>query len=163
MKLKLDHEPIEIERKFLVAKDGWKNSVICSTRIRDGLIALYKERKVRVRIAGDTATITIKGPRSGITRAEYEYEIPVADAEHMLVTLCHGEILEKQRFFVEHIGAVWHVDVYGGPLDGIVIAEIELKQELEQLQLPNWIGKEVTGELSYKKINMLAQRAGLSR
>jgi len=158
VRLHLDHAPIEIERKFLVASDDWKRSATHSVHIRDGLIAAYKGRKVRVRIAGDVATITIKGPRSGLARAEFEYEIALADAEQMLSVFCRDDHVEKQRFFVQAAGAVWHVDVYGGVLEGVVIAEIELNRELQKVELPSWIGKEVTGDLSYRKINMLAQR-----
>jgi CYTH domain-containing protein len=150
----LHHTPIEIERKFLIAHDGWKESIIGSVSIRDGLIAAYKDRKVRVRISDQTAMITVKGPRSGIARAEYEYEIPLAEAEAILSNLCRDDTLEKERFLVDHAGATWHVDVYGGVLEGTVIAEIELKQETQELVLPPWIGKEVTGEAFYRKINM---------
>jgi CYTH domain-containing protein len=130
--------------------------------IRDGLIAVYKDRKVRVRISGDIATIAIKGPRIGIVRPEFEYEIPIVDAERMLSTLCQDDTLEKQRFFVEDAGATWQVDVYGGILQGVVIAEIELKQESQELILPRWIGKEVTGDSFYKKVNMRARLNGSS-
>jgi adenylate cyclase len=157
------HAPVEIERKFLVANDEWKHSIVRSVSIRDGLIAAYKDRKVRVRISGNVATIAIKGPRTGLTRAEFEYGIPLSDAERMLSTFCRDDTLEKQRFFVEDGGAVWHVDVYGGILEGVVIAEIELKQETEELALPRWIGREVTGDSRYRKINMLAQRRAGSR
>ena len=113
-------------------------------------------RKVRVRLSGDIATIAIKGPRIGIVRPEFEYEIPIADAERMLSTMCQDDTLEKRRFFVED-AATWHVDVYGGILQGVVIAEIELKQESQEVILPRWIGKEVTGDSFYKKINMRAR------
>jgi adenylate cyclase len=161
------HSRIEIERKFLVANDEWRRSAVRSVSIRDGLIAVYQDRKVRVRIAGDIATVAIKGPRIGIVRAEFEYEIPIVDAERMLSTICQDDALEKQRFFVEDAGATWHVDVYDGILQGVVIAEIELKQESQELILPRWIGKEVTGDTFYKKINMReralkAHRQGLS-
>jgi adenylate cyclase len=122
--------------------------------IRDGLIAAFEGRKVRVRISGDIATIAIKGPRTGIVRPEFEYEIQIADAERMLSTVCGDHLLEKQRFFVEDAAATWHVDVYGGILQGVVIAEIELQQETQELILPPWIGKELTGDSFYKKINM---------
>ena len=166
-KLQPHHSPIEIERKFLVANDEWRRSAVRSVSIRDGLIAVYKDRKVRVRIAGDVATVAIKGPRIGIVRAEFEYEIPIVDAERMLSTMCQDDTLEKQRFFVEDAGATWQVDVYGSILQGVVIAEIELKQESQELILPRWIGKEVTGDSFYKKINMReralkAHRQGLS-
>ena len=153
-RLQLHHFPVEIERKFLVANDEWKLSAVRSVGIRDGLIASSEGRKVRVRISGDIATIAIKGPRTGIVRPEFEYEIEVADAETMLSTVCGGNTLEKQRFFVEDSGTTWHVDVYGGILQGVVIAEIELRQETQKLILPPWIGKEVTGDPFYKKINM---------
>jgi adenylate cyclase len=153
-RLRLHHGPVEIERKFLVANDEWRLSAIGSVSIRDGLIAAYEGRKARVRISGDIATVAIKGPRTGIVRPEFEYEIPIADAERMLSTVCRDDTLEKQRFFVEDTGATWHVDVYGGILQGVVIAEIELKQETQALTLPSWVGKEVTGDPFYKKINM---------
>ena len=156
-KLQLLHSPVEIERKFLVANDGRRQSAVRSVSIRDGLIAVYKDRKVRVRIAGDVATIAIKGPRIGIVRPEFEYQIPIADAERMLSTICQDDTLEKQRFFVEDAEATWYVDVYSGLLQGVIIAEIELKQESQELSLPRWIGKEVTGDPFYKKINMRAR------
>ena len=156
-RLKLQHGSVEIERKFLVVHDEWKQSAVRSVSIRDGLIAVYNDRKVRVRISGAIATIAIKGPRTGIVRPEFEYEIPITDAERMLSTLCQDDTLEKQRFFVEHAGAKWYIDVYGGLLQGAVIAEIELKQESQEPILPGWIGKEVTGDPFHKKINMRAR------
>ena len=156
-KLQLHHSPVEIERKFLVANNEWRQSAVRSVSIRDGLIAIYKDRKVRVRISGDVATIAIKGPRIGIGRPEFEYEIPMNDAERMLSTICLDDTLEKQRFFVEDAGATWQVDVYGGILQGVIIAEVELKQESQELILPRWIGKEVTGDSFYKKVNMRAR------
>ena len=166
-KVQLRHSPVEIERKFLVANNAWRQSAVRSVTIRDGLIAVYKDRKVRVRVSGDIATVAIKGPRIGIVRPEFEYEIPIADAERIISTICRDDTLEKQRFFVENAGATWHVDVYGGILQGIVIAEIELQQETQELILPHWIGKEVTGNSFYKKINMReralkAHRQGLA-
>src|SRR5689334_5856276 len=99
-KLQLQHGSVEIERKFLVINDEWRQLAVRSVRLRDGLIAAYKDRKVRVRIAGDdVATIAIKGSRIGIAQAEFEYEIPIADAERMLSTMCQDDALEKERFF----------------------------------------------------------------
>ena len=92
---------------------------------------------MRVRIAGDIATVAIKGPRIGIVRAEFAYEFRIAHAERMLSTFCRDDTLEKQRFFVENAGATWHVDVYGGILQRIVITEIELQQETQELILPH--------------------------
>src|SRR6516225_6117919 len=120
LKLHLHDAPIEIERKFLVANDAWRHSVVGSVNIRDGLIASYKSRKVRVRISDEIAVITIKGPRRGIARAEYEYEIPLTDAELIMSNICGDETLEKRRYLVENAGAIWHIDVYGGVLKGVV-------------------------------------------
>src|SRR3974377_1410247 len=133
-KLQLNDRPVEIERKFLVTNDEWRQLAVRSVKLRDGLIAAYKDRKVRVRIAGDDiATVTVKGPRIGIAQAEFEYEIPIADAERMLSTICADDNLEKERFFVEDAGGTWHVDVYSSILQGVVIAEIEIKQEDKEL------------------------------
>lgn len=163
-KLQLHHRPVEIERKFLVTNDDWRRLAIRSVRLRDGLIAAYKDRKVRVRIAGDNiATVAIKGARIGSAQAEFEYEIPIADAERMLSTICRDDTLEKERFFVEDAGGSWHVDVYSGILQGVVIAEIELKHESEKLILPPWIGKEVTGDPLFRKINMRARALSAHR
>jgi CYTH domain-containing protein len=126
-KLQLHHSPVEIERKFLVTNDEWRQFAVRSVRLRDGLIAAYKDRKVRVRIAGDDiATVAITGSRIGIAQAEFEYEIPIADAERMLSTICADDTLEKERFFVEDAGGTWHVDVYSGILQGIVLPKSNL-------------------------------------
>ena len=162
-KLHLHHRPVEIERKFLVANDEWRRSAIGSVSIRDGLIAATEGRKARVRISGGLATIVIKGPRTSLVRPEFEYEIPLADAERMLSTICRDDTLEKERFFVEEAGGMWQVDVYDGILQGIVIAQIELKHESQELILPRWIGKEVTGDSFYRKINMRARALNARR
>lgn len=94
--------PFEVERKFLVANDGWKARVVRSVFLRDGLIASSNGNKVRVRIADEKATVTIKGPRRAMSRVEFEYGIPVSDAEAILKHMCQGHILKKRRHFVEH-------------------------------------------------------------
>jgi adenylate cyclase len=161
-KLRLHHGPIEIERKFLVANDEWRRSAVRSVNIRDGLIAASAGRKVRVRVSGDMATIVVKGPRSGIVRPEFEYEIPLADAQRMLATACGDDTLEKQRFFVEDAGATWHVDIYCGLLQGVVLAEVELKDATQELIIPDWVGTEVTGDPFYRKVNMRARALQLA-
>jgi adenylate cyclase len=155
---------LEIERKFLVANDGWKTAVVRSVRIRDGLIANNKGNKARVRIANDVATIALKSRRHGPVRTEFEYTIPYSDAEEMLRTMCDGNVLDKVRHFVRHEGNNWHIDVYQGLLDGVVVAEIELADAGQEFALPDWIGAEVTSDPRYRKINMLADRvANLAR
>src|SRR5262245_47424885 len=147
---------LEIERKFLVANDGWKNFVVRRVRIRDGLIANNRGHKARVRIANDVATIALKSRRIGLARTEFEYVIPYSDAQEMLRIMCEGNVLDKTRHFVSNAGDTWHVDVYEGLLDGVVLAEIELAEADQKLTLPDWIGPEVTADLRYRKINMVA-------
>jgi adenylate cyclase len=91
-------------------------------------------------------------------RAEFEYDIPVSDAEAILKQMCQGHILEKRKRFVEHSNVTWEIDVYEGSLNGTVIAEIELRHENQTIELPDWIGKEVTRDPRYRKVNMLAAR-----
>ena len=146
----------EIERKFLVQHEGWKSSCVRRIRIRDGLIASENGRKVRVRIADDRATIAVKGRERGFSRAEYEYDIPRADAEEML-RMCDYRA-EKTRHIVPHAGSIWQVDVYEGVLSGIVIAELEMNNEEQAFELPDWIGEDVTDNPKYKKINMVTER-----
>lgn len=149
---------VEIERKFLVASDRWKEEVVRSVRLRDGLISSSERGKVRVRITDDKATLAIKGPRRGLSRDEYEYEIPFEDGVALLERHCAHDILEKTRFFVPAGDLVWEVDVYSGILSGVVIAEIELPSEDTDFDRPSWLGAEVTGREEYRKINMLNAR-----
>jgi CYTH domain-containing protein len=146
--------PIEIERKFLLANDNWKSSVTRRIRIRDGLIASTNGNKARVRIADSNATITLKSRRRGPIRAEF---VPYSDALEILRTMCDGCVLDKVRHVITHAGAVWHVDVYEGILNGVVLAEVELQHADQKLDLPGWIGKEVTDDPRYRKINMQTQ------
>jgi CYTH domain-containing protein len=143
---------LEIERKFLLANDTWKGEVTKSEHMRDGLIARFGEGKVRVRLTESSASITIKGPREGISRLEFEWEIARADAEQMLQTLCLGDpVLEKIRHTVPFGGVDWTIDVYMGPLTGVVFAEVELEHPDQHLQLPPWVGEEVTNDPRFKK------------
>ena len=146
--------PVEIERKFLVAHDGWKRSAVKSVQIRDGLIAIYYGRKARVRILDERSTITLKGEHKGLGRSEFEYAIPFPDAEEMLRTMCDDRVLEKIRYYVPHAELTWEINVYDGILKGVVIAEVELDREDRVLELPDWVGKEITGDSRYSKFNM---------
>src|SRR5262245_14094642 len=147
---------LEIERKFLVVNDRWKNSIVRSVRLRDGLIASDKGNKARVRIADGQATIALKSRRRGSVRTEFEYAIPISDAEEMLRTMCGGNVLDKVRHLVSYSSDTWEVDAYEGLLDGIVLAEVELTDADQKLTLPDWIGAEVTADPRYRKINMVA-------
>lgn len=148
---------VEIERKFLLASDGWRKLVERSAYIRDGLIAVSDERKTRVRIIGDRATLTVKTKRVAGSRFEFEYDIPLADAELML-ECCGSSAISKHRHFVPHCGLVWEIDEYDGVLQGVVLAEVELTAIDQPLDIPSWIGHEVTAEAPYRKLNMLEAR-----
>lgn len=138
----------EIERKFLVRDGAWKASVHEAIRLRQAYIASMPDRNVRVRLANDEiATITIKLGRA-LTRDEFEYAITVPDARELLGAAI-GHIIEKTRYKVPYRGFVWEVDVFSGVHDGLVIAEVELQSEQDDPALPEWLGKEVTGEYRY--------------
>ncbi|MEZ4386844.1 MAG: CYTH domain-containing protein [Candidatus Krumholzibacteriia bacterium] len=140
---------VEIERKFLVADDAWHGLADAGTRMRQGYLCTAKERTVRVRVAGPTAWLTIKGEAQGARRAEYEYPIPPADAEDLL-RLCEPTLIEKTRYRLEHAGHVWEVDVFAGANAPLVVAEVELRAVDEAVALPAWLGAEVTGDRRYQ-------------
>jgi len=143
--------PVEIERKFLVANDGWRSSVTRIEKLRDGLVGELHGAKVRVRIGQTSATLTVKSHRHGLSRSEYEYKIPMADAEAMLTSICAGRFIEKTRHTVANAGCLWAVDVHEGRLDGIILAEIELDSEHQVFEIPHWAGREVTNNPRFHK------------
>jgi adenylate cyclase len=143
----------EIERKFRVVGDAWR-SLGTPVRIVQGYLSRDKERVVRVRTADDQGFLTIKGITRGATRAEFEYEVPLEDASHMLRTLCIKPLIEKTRYYVRLNGLVWHVDEFHRPQSGLVIAEIEIPSEDFAFEHPDWLGEEVTGDPSYYNQNM---------
>jgi CYTH domain-containing protein len=152
---------VEIERKFLVADESWRAACVGSERLRDGLIAASDDRKVRVRIYENRATLTVKTGLEGRTRGEFEYEIPMKDAEELLASHCSDNILTKTRYRAPYQGFTWEIDVYDGILSGVVLAEVELQDANAAVPLPDWIGREVTGDPRYRKINMLNARRRL--
>ena len=149
---------VEIERKFLVRDDSWRGQATRQQNIRDGLIARVDGRKVRVRICDQRATLAVKSRTDGLANTEFEYSIPLADAEEMIAHHCLGAGLPKTRYFVPHGGHTWQVDVYSGILSGVVLAEVELPSETTEVALPPWVGGEVTGNPAYKKFNMVNAR-----
>jgi CYTH domain-containing protein len=143
--------PLEIERKFLVANENWRSAVIGSDRLVDGLIGEFNGSKVRVRLGQHKASLAVKGPRSGTTRTEFEYDIPRADAMAILKTVSERQLFEKTRYAVEHAGFVWNIDVYEGRLAGVIITEIELEYENQYFEKPDWVGLEVTDDPLFHK------------
>lgn len=140
---------LEIERKFLV-KGDFKTKAYQSTRITQGYLSSVPERTVRVRVKGEKGFLTIKGKgnASGISRYEWEKEIPVEEAKELL-QLCEPGIIDKTRYLIRHEGHLFEVDEFHGENDGLVIAEIELKNENENFSRPAWLGEEVTGNRKY--------------
>ena len=145
---------IEIERKFLVKGDAWRG-LAEPLRIRPGYVATKDGMTVRVRIVGGEAFITLKDRAIGLVRHEFEYPIPVGDAETILDTMC-GNLVEKNRYRIpaKEPGLVWEVDEYFGANAPLVTAEIELPDENTVVQLPDWIGLEVTNDHRYKNNNL---------
>jgi len=141
----------EIERKFLVHGTDWRQGA--PVRLRQGYLSRDKERTVRVRIAGKRAYLTIKGVGRGVSRPEFEYEIPLEDAGELL-GLCDRPPLEKDRYTVKHAGATWEVDEFLGANAGLVLAEIELEDEAQPFERPSWLSKEVTHDPRYYNANL---------
>jgi adenylate cyclase len=141
---------VEIERKFLVGDQSVVDG-IAGIRICQGYLSLDPERTIRVRLAGTRAFITIKGLSSarGTTRAEYEYEIPVNEAEELLDAMALGPLIQKTRYRRTVGRLVWEVDVFEGENEGLVVAEVELPSEGAAVILPDWVGEEVTGDPRY--------------
>jgi len=139
----------EIERKFLVADSTWQAHAGPGRAFSQGYLCTDGPAAVRVRIEDDAANINIKQAVIGAERAEYEYAIPLADARHMLVTLCVATPVAKTRYRVLQGEHVWEIDVFAGANAGLVVAEIELQQADEPFTRPAWLGREVTHEQCY--------------
>ena len=144
----------EIERKFLVSGQRWRTFADEGVAIRQAYIVAQEDRSLRVRIYGDgKARMTLKIGHAVLVRDEYEYDIDRDEAEDMLRHAI-GNVIEKVRYKVPHEGHVWEIDVYGGAHKGLIIAEVELASIHEEPELPNWVGREVTGESQYSNQSM---------
>ena len=147
--------PLEIERKFLVLGDTWR-ALAAPVDIRQGYLAREERCVVRVRVAGGRAWLTAKSRVIGITRSEYEFEIPCEQGEEMLETLCLKPIMEKRRHRIASGGMTWEVDEFLGENSGLIVAEVELASVDQNVTLPDWVGAEVTGDPRYYNSNLLA-------
>jgi CYTH domain-containing protein len=141
---------LEIERKFLVKNESFKNSAFKKSYIKQGFLNSNKERTVRVRIIDDKAFLTVKGKSNvaGTIRFEWEKEIPVKDAQELML-LTEKTVIEKHRFYVKSNQHTFEVDVFLGENQGLIVAEVELSSENENFTKPSWIDKEVTGKIKY--------------
>jgi adenylate cyclase len=145
---------LEIERRFLVADEGWRKRASKGAHIRQGYIAIGDLASVRVRIRGKAkATLTIKSRVSERRRLEFEYEISSQDAVALLA-LCQGSIIEKVRYRMRDRDLTWEIDVFEGRNAGLIVAEVELRHEKQSLQLPEWVGKEITSQDRYSNTRL---------
>jgi adenylate cyclase len=148
---------IEIEHKFLLANDDWRQWVSSSVTYKQGYLSSQATSSIRVRISNDKAWLNIKSATIGTQRHEYEYEIPLADANEILDTLCNKPLIEKTRHFVNNNGNIWEIDEFYGDNQGLIIAEIELSATTQVFEKPHWIGTEVTHDRRYYNNNLAVQ------
>ncbi len=139
----------EIERKFLVRATGWQENIIKEKKIKQGYIFSSPEKTLRVRIANDKAFLTLKGKTHNISRDEFEYDLPLEDAEQMLAQYCENNIIQKIRYYILFAGKEWTIDLFEGHNKGLILAEIELENEDETIEIPQWIIKEVSFDERY--------------
>ena len=147
--------PVEIERKFLLSSNTWRELVDAQYRIRQGYMGEIDKASVRIRVQGDKANINIKSATLSMRRMEYEYDIPLNEAEEMLEQLCKQPQVDKTRFIVEQGKHKWEIDEFYGDNQGLIVAEIELNYENETFEKPEWIGEEVTEDPRYYNVNLI--------
>ena len=140
--------PQEIERKFLLANDSWRDKVDSKTSLKQGYLSSKKEATVRIRLENNSGILAIKGKTEGVTRSEFEYIIPVEEAEQLLL-LCEKQLIEKTRHIIRQGVHTWEIDEFEGENQGLIIAEIELKSEDEYFVKPTWLGEEVSEDARY--------------
>ncbi len=146
--------PQEIERKYLLSSNAWKALSHQSIRMHQGYLCNNSQSSVRIRIENQAANINIKSMTVGISRAEYEYSIPVEEAKELLDTLCKKPQVQKTRYLVSHSGKLWEIDEFKGDNKGLIVAEIELESEDEVIELPEWVGKEVSHHERYYNMRL---------
>ena len=144
----------EVEHKFLVVDDSWRDAVASATHIVQGYLARAGKATVRVRVKGERAFLTVKGPTRGVVRAEFEYEIPPGDAQQMLAELADGPVIDKVRHEVPVGAHVWEVDVFAGDNAPLVLAEVELAHADEPFEVPAWAGADVSDDPRYFNANL---------
>jgi len=146
---------IEIERKFLLKDDSWKLEAVSGVQFCQGYLSESGPGSVRIRIEGELANINIKSATLDMQRMEYEYEIPLSDAREMLDQLCIKPLIEKQRFHVTYKNKLWEIDVFEGDNQGLIVAEVELNNKNESIELPAWVGDEVTDDTRYYNVCLI--------
>lgn len=142
----------EIERKFLLKNSSWKEMADEGTQYTQGYLVGSKHASVRVRIQGKQAFLNIKSATIDITRQEFEYEIPLDDATEMLETLCEKPLIDKVRYHIKNENHIWEIDVFDADNEGLIVAEIELKDKDENFIKPDWLGNEVSDDDRYYNV-----------
>ncbi len=145
---------MEIERKFLVKNEMWREGIVSDSVLKQGYLSSQPSATVRVRIDGQQAFLTIKSKTIGISRAEFEYPIPLADADDMLQGIAQKPLIDKIRYKVRCGKHVWDLDIFKGENLGLIVAEVELNHEDEAFLLPPWVGEEVSGDSRYFNSNL---------
>jgi len=146
---------IEIERKFLLKDDSWRQLADAGTSFRQGYLIGAKQASVRVRIEGDRAFLNIKGMTLGVKRPEYQYPLPLDEANELLDTLCVKPLVEKTRYIIHYASHEWEIDEFKGDNAGLIVAEVELASEDEPVTLPPWVGVEVSEDPRYYNVNLV--------
>ena len=146
---------IEIERKFLVKDDSWKALAINEGEYKQGYITTQKVLTPRIRIVGNQGYLTIKGSRVGWSRFEFEYTIPLDDAKEIIDNYCDRPFIEKMRYKFLWKNLVWEIDEFFGKNKGLILAEVELEDENQNIELPPWVGKEVSDDPKYLNYNLV--------
>lgn len=146
---------LEIERKFLINAETWRDDVVKRVHVRQGYLANTERCSVRAREADERGFLNLKSMTLGMNRDEYEYEIPVDEARTILDTLCTGPLIEKVRHYVPYAGHTWEIDVFEGSNAGLVLAEVELASPDEAFVRPPWLGREVTDDIRYYNVTLV--------
>ena len=146
---------IEIEKKFLLRNDNWRQHADAGTLFKQGYLSGSEKSSGRGRIEGDKANLNIKRATLGISRQEFEYPIPLEDAQILLETLCQKPLIEKVRYHVSYADHIWEIDVFEGDNAGLEVAEIELADEDEAFDRPDWLGEEVSDDPRYYNVSLV--------
>lgn len=146
---------VEIERKYTVIGDAWKQNITGSDNIIQGYLANTDKCSIRIRSSSDKASINLKSMTIGIQRSEFEYPIPLEDAKHLLDNLCLQPVIIKNRYYVRHANDCWEVDVFKGENVGLVVAEIELDKPDQAFDIPTWLGDEVSNDIRYYNVSLV--------
>lgn len=144
----------EIERKFLIVSEAWRTDATDSVKMTQGYIAETEFCSIRIRVAGERAWLNIKEMKLGMRRGEFEYPVPAEEGQDMLRRFCVGGLIEKVRHQVRHGDHVWEIDEFAGSNLGLILAEVELSSVDERIDLPPWVGEEVTDDSRYYNIKL---------